>query len=161
MLHSGGNVFASVDGVAAQDGSTDAYLQAVTERKKFPSVMKATNYGKLSAEGEIEELDAIALFTHAEIDQAGRTASECRRVNTRKWHYWGPDFKTGVPSTKRIPLYAELDRTICLFDSTLINFVFPESEWDVTARKLDIYVQDNPDLRDHKVAKWEIMAAKK
>jgi SAM-dependent methyltransferase len=161
MLHRGGNVFASVDGVAAQGGSVDAYLKAVIAGKKFPSVMKATNYGKLSAEGEIEELNATTLFTHAEIDKAGRTTSECRRVNTHKWYYWGPDLKTDAPPTKRIPLYAELDRTICLYDSRLIGFVFPDSEWDVTFRRINIYGQYNLSLRDEEVAKWVIVAEKK
>ena len=167
MLRRGGNVFASVDGVAAQDGSADAYLQADREHKKFPSAMSVRTQGGFSeGEGEIRTDMKEILFTHAEIDEEGKMLSECRRKDITKWYYCGPDLKseaivTGETPIERIPLYAKIDRTICLYDSKLIDFVFPKSDWDVTVRKLDIYGQENSDLRDHEVAKWNIMAEKK
>jgi len=167
MLHRGGNVFASVDGVAAQDGSADAYLQAVREHKKFPSAMSVRTQGGFSeGEGEIRTDMKETLFTHAEIDEEGKMLSECRRKDITKWYYYGPDLKSKAIVTRetpieRIPLYAKIDRTVCLYDSKLIGIVFPDSEWDVTVRKLDIYGQENSDLRDHEVAKWNIMAEKR
>ena len=164
MLRRGGNVFASVDGVAAQDGSANAYLQAVIENKKFPSAMSVRTQGGFSeGEGEIRTDMKETLFTHAEIDEEGKMLSECRRKDITKWYYCGPDLKSEaiVTPIERIPLYAKIDRTICLYDLKLIDFVFPESAWNVTVRKLDIYGQENSDLRDHEVAKWNIMAEKR
>jgi hypothetical protein len=85
MLHRGGNVFASVDGVAAQDGSADAYLQAVREHKKFPSAMSVRTQGGFSeGEGEIRTDMKETLFTHTEIDEEGKMLSECRRKDITK-----------------------------------------------------------------------------
>jgi SAM-dependent methyltransferase len=167
MLNIGGSVFASVDGVSSHDDeSTKTYLQGVKDGIIFTSVMTATNYGKLSAKGEIGEIDPTAFFTPAKIDETGRTASECRRINTRKWHYCGPDLKSKLEVTSETPttetfLCAEVNRTVCLYDSSLIDFVFPDSEWNVSVLRKDIYGQYNPDLLDHEVAKWNIIALKK
>ena len=147
MLERNGYVFASVDGVASMNGSAEAYLKAVAAGKKFPSVMTMSQYGKLSAKGEVVELDQTPLFRHAAdaaadaIDKAGGTVFKCRELNARKWYYCGPNLKstqkiTSETPIKRTPWYASLDRTVCFFDSNLIDFVFPRVAWVVHVERV-------------------------
>ncbi|MEI7494554.1 MAG: hypothetical protein WCJ92_08190 [Alphaproteobacteria bacterium] len=100
---------------------------------------------------DIEHIEEIpTIYSSAAVSEDGQTIEPCRKTIIKKCFF--NDTPLGISG---------LQKTVCFYDSGLIELVFPKSQWSVAVYRKDIYGQYNPDLPDHEVAKWNIMAEKR
>ncbi len=159
MLRPGGMLLASFDGICAAgnniEKAKEVYLQAKQEGKKFPSVINILDLAIVTKyEDEIKDIEHIeeipTIYSSAAVSEDGQTIEPCRKTIIKKC------FLNVTPLG-----ISGLQKTVCFYDSGLIELVFPKSQWSVTVYRKDIYGQYNPDLRDHEVVKWNLIAEKK
>ena len=144
MLIPGGFVYASVDGIGTigRNGK-DVYLQAKRDGKKFPSVINVAYYGVRTGK-DVEIIEESEVFYSSEVDTKGNTAEPCRDLIERKFY---------IEQNKFLPIFTRVDKHVCFYDSALIKFVFPSTQWNVMII--------NPNRVDEDVTKWYIFARKR
>jgi len=179
ILREGGVIFASVEGLGAKSEDVKkAYLQGVSQKKKFPSCIQFRDYYP----GEIIQR---AVFP-ADVNENGYSLLPCRASFAKEVVFNGPSFETlqklyetrrttnssekafseeelkqvlGELKTQPSPFCAK-DQVLCFYDSELIKFIFPETRWEVDVKRQD-YSGYNATLPNVKVSKWHITAFKK
>ena len=134
MLKAGGTLFASVGGVSTKNDP------GFKRKKVYLEAIK--NGRKFPTVMNTIEYCTHEEYTSAKINDEGKSENPCRE-NIRE------------------PMGEYLTRTVCWYDSKLIDFVFPSTQWHVTLNKRGIDGHLNNTLSDEDVVKWNIVAVKK